>query len=76
MPGAGISYAPRIVQLLKDESAFVRERAVETLGQMGKEAGKYAPDVAPLLSDVNPEVRDAAAKALEAMGGEQYLPKK
>jgi len=65
---ANRKWAPKIVEMLKSDSANVRAEAASALGEL--EIKKTAPDLLPLIQDDDDEVRMAAIWSLSKIGGE------
>lgn len=63
----GAGAVPEVLKALEDPSATVRNRALLTLGTMGREAGKAALPVGQLLKHEDAQVRFLAALVLGAM---------
>jgi len=61
-------YVGEALRLLDDRDAFVREAAVELLGELRVRPDIACPRVAAMLSDAHPVVRRRAARALGAFG--------
>ena len=59
---------PLLVELLKDEEAFVRSNAAGGLGVVGAEAHPAVPALIRLLKDENALVRYSAAEAIRRIG--------
>lgn len=59
---------PILVELLKDEEAFVRSNAAGGLGIVGAEAQPAVPALVRLLRDKNALVRYSAAEAIHRIG--------
>ncbi len=57
-----------LVEMLGDEKWYVREAAVEVLGEMVPEAKVVAPSLVEMLEDDDSSVREAAARALGNLG--------
>lgn len=66
MNDAGARYAGGVAKLI--DNKWVRQTAIQVLGDMGKPGEPYAKLVAERLQDSNEEVRKAALSALGKMG--------
>jgi HEAT repeat protein len=65
---ANRKWAPKVVEMLKSDSANVRAEAASALGEL--EIKKTVPDLLPLIQDDDDEVRMAAIWSLSKIGGE------
>ena len=63
---------PSIIPFLKDSEAYVREAAIEALGQLG--AKKAIPSIIPRMQDTDSAVRNKAINVLVQFHAREAIP--
>ncbi len=65
LSGIGSEAIPALRRILKEEDGNAQRRAVEILGDIGRDAASAIPDLVVLLRHNDPALRDPAIRALE-----------